>query len=74
MEEDSGPNGVTTEFDMQWDGVVLDIKTKVGVVIPVQVESHSITGVPALKLSQYIRGHMKKQHWMLLEFSRSDGI
>jgi hypothetical protein len=40
IEEGSGPNGVTMEFDMQWDGnpnIVLDIKTKVGVVLPVQV-------------------------------------
>jgi len=40
IEEDSGPNELTMEFDMQWDGnpnIVLDIKTKVGIVLPVQV-------------------------------------
>lgn len=45
VEEDSGPNGVTMEFDMQWDGnpnIVLDIKTKVGVVLPVQVIHKSL--------------------------------
>ncbi|PNX83126.1 plant synaptotagmin [Trifolium pratense] len=39
VEEGSGPTGVTMEFDMQWDGnpnIVLDIKTRVGVVLPVQ--------------------------------------
>ncbi|XP_073224229.1 synaptotagmin-4-like [Cicer arietinum] len=48
VEEDSGPNGVTMEFDMQWDGnpnIVLDIKTKVGVVLPVQVKNIGFTGV-----------------------------
>lgn len=40
IEEDSGPNGATMEFDLQWDGnpdIVLAIKTKVGIVLPVQV-------------------------------------
>ncbi|WJX35522.1 Synaptotagmin-4 [Trifolium repens] len=48
VEEGSGPNGVTMEFDMQWDGnpnIVLDIKTKVGVVLPVQVKNIGFTGV-----------------------------
>ncbi|CAI8599603.1 unnamed protein product [Vicia faba] len=48
IEEDSGPNGITMEFDMQWDGtpnIVLDIKTKVGVVLPVQVKNIGFTGV-----------------------------
>ncbi|KAK2445961.1 Calcium-dependent lipid-binding (CaLB domain) family protein [Trifolium repens] len=48
IEEGSGPNGVTMEFDMQWDGnpnIVLDIKTKVGVVLPVQVKNIGFTGV-----------------------------
>lgn len=47
VEEDSGPNGVTIEFDLQWDGnpnIVLDIKTRVGVVIPVQVMYKSSLG------------------------------
>jgi len=40
LEEDSGPDGVTMDIEMQWDGnpnIVLDIKTRVGVVLPVQV-------------------------------------
>lgn len=48
IEEDSGPNGVTMEFDMQWDGnpdIVLAIKTKVGIVLPVQVKNIGFTGV-----------------------------
>ncbi|XP_061341048.1 synaptotagmin-4-like isoform X2 [Gastrolobium bilobum] len=48
IEEDSGPNGVTMEFEMQWDGnpnIVLDIKTRVGVVLPVQVKNIGFTGV-----------------------------
>ncbi|GAU23131.1 hypothetical protein TSUD_305790 [Trifolium subterraneum] len=48
VEEGSGPSGVTMEFDMQWDGnpdIVLDIKTKVGLVLPVQVKNIGFTGV-----------------------------
>ncbi|XP_027356405.1 synaptotagmin-4-like [Abrus precatorius] len=48
VEEDSGPDGVTMELEMQWDGnpnIVLDIKTRVGVVLPVQVKNIGFTGV-----------------------------
>ncbi|CAL0305722.1 unnamed protein product [Lupinus luteus] len=48
VEEDSGANGVTMELEMQWDGnpnIVLDIKTRVGVVLPVQVKNIGFTGV-----------------------------
>ncbi|AES73605.2 calcium-dependent lipid-binding (CaLB domain) family protein [Medicago truncatula] len=48
IEEDSGPNGATMEFDLQWDGnpdIVLAIKTKVGIVLPVQVKNIGFTGV-----------------------------
>ncbi|KAK7283096.1 hypothetical protein RIF29_12375 [Crotalaria pallida] len=48
VEEDSGPDGVTMEFEMQWDGnpnIVLDIKTRVGVSLPVQVKNIGFTGV-----------------------------
>ena len=37
---DDGEDGVTMELEMQWDGnpsIVLDIKTLVGVALPVQV-------------------------------------
>ncbi|KAK7352689.1 hypothetical protein VNO80_18117 [Phaseolus coccineus] len=48
VEEDSGPDGVTMDIEMQWDGnpnIVLDIKTRVGVVLPVQVKNIGFTGV-----------------------------
>ncbi|KAK7351373.1 hypothetical protein VNO77_10774 [Canavalia gladiata] len=48
IEEDSGRDGVTMELDMQWDGnpnIVLDIKTRVGLVLPVQVKNIGFTGV-----------------------------
>ncbi|QCE16263.1 DNA-directed RNA polymerase II subunit RPB11 [Vigna unguiculata] len=48
LEEDSGPDGVTMDIEMQWDGnpnIVLDIKTRVGVVLPVQVKDIGFTGV-----------------------------
>lgn len=40
IEEESGDRGVTMELEMQWDGnpnIVLDIKTRVGVGLPIQV-------------------------------------
>ncbi|TKY74747.1 Synaptotagmin-4 protein [Spatholobus suberectus] len=48
VEEHSGPDGVTMDLEMQWDGnpnIVLDIKTRVGVVLPVQVKNIGFTGV-----------------------------
>ncbi|KAL4294882.1 hypothetical protein AHAS_Ahas18G0272500 [Arachis hypogaea] len=48
LEEESGPNEFTIELEMQWDGdpnIVLDIKTKVGVVLPIQVKNIGFTGV-----------------------------
>ncbi|RDY14295.1 Synaptotagmin-4, partial [Mucuna pruriens] len=48
VEEDSGPHGVTMDLEMQWDGnpnIVIDIKTRVGVVLPVQVKNIGFTGV-----------------------------
>ncbi|XP_020212837.1 synaptotagmin-4 [Cajanus cajan] len=48
VEEDSGAGGVTMDLEMQWDGnpnIVLDIKTKVGVKLPVQVKNIGFTGV-----------------------------
>ncbi|XP_022636023.1 synaptotagmin-4 [Vigna radiata var. radiata] len=48
LEENSGPDGVTMDLEMQWDGnpnIVLDIKTRVGVVLPVQVKDIGFTGV-----------------------------
>ncbi|KAJ1413167.1 Synaptotagmin-like mitochondrial-lipid-binding domain [Sesbania bispinosa] len=48
VEEDSGADGVTMELEMQWDGnpnIVLDIKTRLGVVLPVQVKNIGFTGV-----------------------------
>uniref|UniRef100_A0A5B6ZBU4 Putative synaptotagmin-5-like n=1 Tax=Davidia involucrata TaxID=16924 RepID=A0A5B6ZBU4_DAVIN len=46
IEGDAG--GVTMELEMQWDGnpnIVLDIKTKVGVGLPIQVKNIGFTGV-----------------------------
>lgn len=45
------------EFDMQWDGnpnIVLDIKTKVGVVLPVQVIHNYFVYIHILKLFSII--------------------
>lgn len=47
VEENSGPEGVTMDLEMQWDGnpnIVLDIKTRVGVVLPVQVDLQATSG------------------------------
>ncbi|XP_019414460.1 PREDICTED: synaptotagmin-4-like [Lupinus angustifolius] len=57
VEEDSGSNGVTMELEMQWDGnpnIVLDIKTRVGVVLPVQVKNIGFTGVFRLILKPLV--------------------
>ncbi|CAK8563474.1 unnamed protein product [Lathyrus sativus] len=45
--EDDG-DGVTMELEMQWDGnpsIILDIKTLIGVALPVQVKNIGFTGV-----------------------------
>ncbi|XP_047168935.1 synaptotagmin-5 isoform X1 [Vigna umbellata] len=45
--EDEG-DGVTMELEMQWDGnpsIILDIKTLLGVALPVQVKNIGFTGV-----------------------------
>ncbi|XP_027368963.1 synaptotagmin-5-like isoform X1 [Abrus precatorius] len=45
--EDAG-DGVTMELEMQWDGnpsIILDIKTLLGVALPVQVKNIGFTGV-----------------------------
>lgn len=37
---ESGAGGITLELDVQWDGnpnIVLDVKTRVGVALPIQV-------------------------------------
>ncbi|KGN60714.1 synaptotagmin-5 [Cucumis sativus] len=46
--EDGGTDGITMEFEMQWDGnqsIILDIKTRLGVALPVQVKNLGFTGV-----------------------------
>ncbi|KAM7275165.1 hypothetical protein ACFE04_017031 [Oxalis oulophora] len=48
LESESGPGGVTMELDVQWDGnpdIVLDINTRVGVALPIQVKDIRFTGV-----------------------------
>ncbi|KAL9275665.1 Synaptotagmin-5-like protein [Drosera capensis] len=46
--EDGGKDGITMEFELQWDGnpsIILDIKTRLGVALPVQVKDIGFTGV-----------------------------
>ncbi|XP_038890283.1 synaptotagmin-5-like [Benincasa hispida] len=46
--EDGGTDGITMELEMQWDGnqsIILDIKTRLGVALPVQVKNLGFTGV-----------------------------
>ncbi|KAE8056343.1 hypothetical protein FH972_013124 [Carpinus fangiana] len=48
IESESDAQGVTMELEMQWDGnqnIKLDIKTRVGVSLPVQVKDIGFTGV-----------------------------
>lgn len=48
IESESDTRGVTMELEMQWDGnpnIKLDIKTRVGVALPVQVKDIRFTGV-----------------------------
>ncbi|XP_024012074.1 synaptotagmin-4 [Eutrema salsugineum] len=48
LESESGPNGITMELEMQWDGnpkIVLDIKTLLGVALPIEVKNIGFTGV-----------------------------
>ncbi|KAH7659965.1 Enolase-like N-terminal protein [Dioscorea alata] len=45
--EDDG-SGITMELELQWDGnpnIVLDIRTKLGVALPIQVKNIGFTGV-----------------------------
>nr|VDC84988.1 unnamed protein product [Brassica rapa] len=48
LENESGPNGITMELEMQWDGnpkIVLDVKTLLGVALPIEVKNVGFTGV-----------------------------
>ncbi|KAJ0230647.1 Synaptotagmin [Hirschfeldia incana] len=48
VENESGPDGITMELEMQWDGnpkIVLDIKTLLGVALPIEVKNVGFTGV-----------------------------
>ncbi|KAK3211879.1 hypothetical protein Dsin_016585 [Dipteronia sinensis] len=48
VESESEAGGTTLELEMQWDGnpnIVLDIRTKLGVGLPVQVKNIGFTGV-----------------------------
>ncbi|GMH30684.1 hypothetical protein Nepgr_032527 [Nepenthes gracilis] len=45
---EDGGDGVTMELELQWDGnpsIILDIKTRLGVALPVQVKDIGFTGV-----------------------------
>ncbi|KAL9313270.1 hypothetical protein ACSQ67_018722 [Phaseolus vulgaris] len=57
VEEDSGPDGVTMDIEMQWDGnpnIVLDIKTRVGVVLPVQLRLLSVSSICILFMTNKV--------------------
>ncbi|XP_050212319.1 synaptotagmin-5 isoform X2 [Mercurialis annua] len=46
--EDDGSGGITMELEMNWDGnpsIILDIKTRLGVSLPVQVKDIGFTGI-----------------------------
>ncbi|XVF35622.1 hypothetical protein REPUB_Repub18cG0161900 [Reevesia pubescens] len=48
IESESGPEGITMELELQWDGnpnIVLNINTRLGVALPVQVKNIGFTGV-----------------------------
>ncbi|GLT85305.1 hypothetical protein SLE2022_034970 [Rubroshorea leprosula] len=48
IEDESEAGGITTELELQWDGnpnIVLDINTRIGVALPVQVKDIGFTGV-----------------------------
>ncbi|KAJ4850005.1 Synaptotagmin-4 [Turnera subulata] len=48
LEDQSNSGAVTMELEMQWDGnpnIVLDIKTRVGLALPIQVKNIGFTGV-----------------------------
>ncbi|CAM9003464.1 unnamed protein product [Rhodiola kirilowii] len=48
IEDESSKGGITMELEIQWDGnpnIVLDIKTKLGVSLPIQVKDIQFTGV-----------------------------
>ncbi|KAJ0090644.1 hypothetical protein Patl1_12498 [Pistacia atlantica] len=48
VESESGDNAVTMELEIQWDGnpsIALDIRTRFGVGLPVQVKNIGFTGV-----------------------------
>ncbi|KAK6249220.1 hypothetical protein QUC31_020785 [Theobroma cacao] len=48
IENESGDGGITMELELQWDGnpnIVLNINTRLGVALPVQVKNIGFTGV-----------------------------
>ncbi|XVE71211.1 hypothetical protein DITRI_Ditri10aG0132700 [Diplodiscus trichospermus] len=48
IESESGAGGITMELELQWDGnpnIVLNINTRLGVSLPVQVKNIGFTGV-----------------------------
>ncbi|GMI84388.1 SYNAPTOTAGMIN HOMOLOG E, synaptotagmin 5, ARABIDOPSIS THALIANA SYNAPTOTAGMIN HOMOLOG E [Hibiscus trionum] len=48
VESESGAGGITMELEMKWDGnpnIVLNINTRLGVSLPVQVKNFGFTGV-----------------------------
>uniref|UniRef100_A0A2N9FT74 C2 domain-containing protein n=1 Tax=Fagus sylvatica TaxID=28930 RepID=A0A2N9FT74_FAGSY len=57
IESESDARGVTMELEMQWDGnpnIALDIKTRVGLALPVQVKNIGFTGVFRLIFKPFV--------------------
>ncbi|XP_050364254.1 synaptotagmin-4-like [Argentina anserina] len=57
VESECGPGGITIEFEIQWDGdpdIVLDINTRVGLALPVEVKDIGFTGVFRVMLKPLI--------------------
>ncbi|KAK7849778.1 synaptotagmin-4 [Quercus suber] len=57
IESESDAQGVTMELEMQWDGnphISLDIKTKLGVALPIQVKNIGFTGVFKLIFKPFV--------------------
>ncbi|XP_030955785.1 synaptotagmin-4 isoform X1 [Quercus lobata] len=57
IESESDAQGVTMELEMQWDGnphIALDIKTKLGVALPIQVKNIGFTGVFKLIFKPFV--------------------
>lgn len=79
VESESGADGITVELEMQWDGnpnIVLDIRTRVGVGLPIQVKKYFLHCFSASKtraitgfvhnswLVYCIMENLGEEHWI----------